>query len=167
MGWSQILFGTLLVVALLALGAFYIWRQVRLLRRLRDRQDIPSEEDTFLRGQARRRLIGSVLMLFLATLMGAALITLEPQAQQLASDREQFTPENAPPFTPEQKTFLHWWGGLWIAILIVLLVVVIVAGADAWATRRFARRAYQKLQADRRAMIERQVARLREERNGH
>jgi hypothetical protein len=166
-GWSQILFGTLLVVALVALGGFYIWRQVRLLRRLRLRLDIPSEEDDFLRGQARRRLLGSALMLVLAGLLAFVLTTLEPPAQRLAEQREPFTADNAPPFTPEQESFLRWWGGLWVVILVVLLAVVVVAGIDAWATRSFARRAFRKLQDDRRAMIERQVARLRQERNGH
>ena len=49
----------------------------------------------------------------------------------------------------------------------MLLTVLALAAVDLFSTRSYARQAYRKLQADRRAMIERQVTRLRGERNGH
>jgi hypothetical protein len=165
--WEQIVFGALLVVVLLGVAGFYGWRQVALLRRLRLRQDIPSEEDDYLRRQAWRRLINSGLMVLLAGMLAFVLVTLEGPVGKVAKEREAYTAENAPPFTPAEKDLLHVWGGLYVAILLVLLAVLFVAGADLWSTRRYARKAYRKLQADRRAMIERQLLRMRQERNGH
>ncbi len=167
MDWPIIISGGLLVAVLLGVAGFYAWRQVRLLRRLGPRQDLPSEEDAYLRSQAWRRLLNSGLMVVLAGLLAYNLVFVEGRVQQVAEQREGFTAENAPEFTPQERHLLHIWGGLQIATLLLLLVVLLLAAVDLFATRRYARRAYRKLQADRRAMIERQVIRLRQERNGH
>lgn len=164
---SQIITGTLLILGLVALAGFYAYRQLRLLWRLRQRVDLPSEEDDFYRKQARRRLINSGLMVMMAGLMVALMATLEGPAQELANRREQFTQEDAPPLTEQEKSLMRAYGGVVIALLVVLFVILFVAGLDVVATRRYARRQYRKLESDRRAMIERQVARLRSQRNGH
>ena len=71
-----------------------------------------------------------------------------------------------PDFTPEEKDFLHLWGGLWIAILLLLMAIIFLAAWDLWAIRLYSVREHRKIQADRRAMIERQAARMRRQRNG-
>jgi ABC-type Fe3+ transport system permease subunit len=167
LGLGVVVFGALLVVLLLAVAGFYAWRQVLLLRRLRRREDLPSEEDSFLRRQAWRRLINSGLMVVLAGLLAFSLVHLEGRVGKVAQEREHFTKENAPAFTEQEKELLRAWGWLQVAILLVLLTVLFLAAVDLFSTRRYARRAFRKLQADRRAMIERQATRLREERNGH
>jgi hypothetical protein len=53
-----------------------------------------------------------------------------------------------------------------VALLVVLLAVVVLAALDLLAIRRWGLRQFRKLQADRRAMIERQASRLRQGRNG-
>jgi hypothetical protein len=45
--------------------------------------------------------------------------------------------------------------------------MIYVALMDIWAVRRFGLRQTRQLQADRRAMLERQIALMRTERNGH
>ena len=68
---------------------------------------------------------------------------------------------------PTSSTFLvRVWVGQWIAVLLVMLVVLVLAALDLWATRRFAFRQYRKINDDRRAMIRRQVNRMREQKNG-
>jgi hypothetical protein len=166
-GWNVIISGVLLIAVLLGVAGFYACRQVLLLRRLRQRQDLPSEEDVFLRRQAWRRLINSGLMVVLAGLLAFTLVYFEGPAQEVVEAREGMPAENAPPLTPQQEHVVKVWGGLYIAILLLLLAVLFLAAVDLFSTRRYAREAYRKLQADRRAMIERQVIRLRQERNGH
>jgi hypothetical protein len=156
--WPQIVFGGLLVAVLLFLSLFYAWRQVRALRELRARPNLPAEEVHYEHGKAWRRLINCGLTLVLAGLLAMALLYLEAPAQALA-DR----PPGSPPFTADQRDFVRLWGWNWIVILLVLLLVVALAGVDVWATHRYGLRQLRQLQADRRAMIERQVARLREE----
>jgi hypothetical protein len=72
-----------------------------------------------------------------------------------------------PLLTPDERFFLRIYGGAWIGILLALLALVLLAAVDVWSTRRYGLRAQRKIQDDRRAMIARQVARLRQERNGH
>ena len=162
MGWTQGIFGALLVAVLLFVSVFYAWRQARALAGLRRRPDLPADESEHQRRQAWRRLVGSGLLLLLAGLLAGALVYLEAPAQRLA---DLDVPDTSA-YTPEQRAFLRLYGGWWITLLLVLLAVILLAGLDLWATYRWGVRQHRKLQADRRAMVERQVARLREGRDG-
>jgi hypothetical protein len=166
-GWPQIVSGACLVSALMSLSLYYGYRQVRALRRLK-LVDLPREEDRYYRAQARRRLVGSGLMFVMAWLLTAVMLYLEEPAQQLADQRDaQEAAGDESPLTPAERSFLRIYGGAWIGILLALLALVLLAAVDVWSTRRYGLRAQRKIRDDRRAMIERQVARLRQERNGH
>ncbi|HZY91006.1 MAG TPA: hypothetical protein VFE78_39655 [Gemmataceae bacterium] len=169
MGWPQIIFGAVLVAALLFLALYYGWRQVVVLRRLRRNPDVPcGDERRYQHRQAVGRLVNSVLLLVLAALLTGIMAYLETPTQQLVRQHDEAVAGGqAPPeLTPEQRRLVRVWGGLWVALLVVLLAVVMLAALDLWAIRRWGLRQYRKLQADRRAMIERQAARLRHGRNG-
>src|SRR5206468_3992140 len=115
----------------------------------------------------KRRLAGSVLMAVFAGLLAGSLTFLEDPAGRLAEEGEAAREHGQQPvLDPEQKQFIHFYGGYWIVMLLVLLALVALAAFDLLATRRFGLRQYRKIQTDRRAMIERQAARLRQERNG-
>jgi hypothetical protein len=166
-GWSQIIFGAALVVVLLALSFYFGWRQLQALRALRRKPDLPREEARHELVKAWRRLISCALTLILAGLLATLMLFFEDTAQRFAEERLALPDNQRTIFNPQEKTFIRVYTGTWIALLLVLLVVVLLAAIDLWATRRHGLRAYRKLQADRRAMIERQVIRLRQERNGH
>jgi hypothetical protein len=168
---NQLVTGFVLVVAVLALALYYAWRQ---LKSLRQPSEPGSPEDRYRRAQIRRRLISSALMLVLAAQLAGALIFLEDRAQQQGrradarAEVRQRGGEAQP--TVEERNFARLYGAYWLATLVVLLVIVMLALADLWATRRFAVQAHRQLQADRREMIDREIARLRQEkqeRNGH
>jgi hypothetical protein len=162
---SEIVFGGLLVVALVVLSLVVGWRQIITLRRLGASADTPDEERLYERRKAIRRIISSALTLVLAVLLGYLVASFDSTAGQALRERQQ----NADPAagaTDQQKYLIRLWGVPAIATLLVLLVVLVLAGLDLWATRRFARSQYSKIAGDRRAMIQRQVNRLRQERNG-
>jgi hypothetical protein len=163
--WSEIVFGSALAGGILALAVFIGWRQVVLLRKLRG-QSLPEDEMRWESRKAWRRLVSAGLLLVIAALLGSLVGFYEPEAQRLADERAAVG-SDGPPMTEEQKTFVRLWGGLVIALLLVLLALVALAGVDLWATRLYGLRQFRKLQADRRAMIERQAMRLRQDRNGH
>lgn len=168
MGWTQIIFGSLLVVALLFLSLWYGVRQVAALRRPRPLEEMPLDEWRYQRSQAWRRLITSVLLLALGLMLIGALIYLETPAQNLADERAAMEKEgDASPLNPEQRGFARLYGFFWLIFLLVLMAVVFLAAVDFWATRRYGLRQHRKIIADRRAMIEREASRLRQERNGH
>lgn len=156
MNVTQILFGSLLVAVLIGLAGYYGWRQLRVLRQPADPAD---EMLTYQRRQARLRLFGAGLMTLLALLLAGALLFLEEAAQELA-DRGPIEAE-----APRHRDFVNFYTIYWIIFLIVLLLFLVVASLDFWHTRNFARRQYQRLQADRRAMIEQQAAKLRAGKN--
>jgi hypothetical protein len=157
--WSQIVFGVVLVLLLLGLASFSAWRAVPVLRRA---GEVQGEEGVFQRRQAWRRLASSVLMLLLAVLLVGALLFLEGPAQQLADRVDAEGPQAAE--GPEQKAFGNFYGYYWLVFLLLLLGLVLLAGFDLWAVRRFGRRALRRIQDDRRAMIARQSALLRQRR---
>jgi hypothetical protein len=139
---------------------------VQALRRLRFADAMPEEELHYERGKARRRLFSCALTLLLAVLLVALLTFLEGPAQQIADHRAAQAADEAPAWAPGQVQLVRIWGWTWLVFLVVLMIVVLLAAVDLWATRRFALRQYRKIAQDRRAMIERQANRLRQERNG-
>lgn len=168
MDWTEIIFGAVLVLVLFLLAVLYGVRQIAFLRRPGESEAMPLEERTYLLGRARRRLVMSVLLLLLGIMLAGALVSLEVPAGQLANEREaQKQQGDETPLNPEQRLLARWFAGYWIVFLLVLMAVVFLAAFDVWATRRYGLRQHRKLMADRRAMIEREVARLRQERNGH
>jgi hypothetical protein len=164
-GWPQLIFGAVLVVALLGLSIVYFLRQRRALRELRQTPDLPPDERDFRRGQARRRLVSSTLMLLLAAMLLVLLVFFENPAQRLADERAG--QPDATPLTAAQRLFVQSYGGLVIVLLLVLLALMVLAALDFWATRDYARREQRKLRDERRAMIQDELARLRQQRNGH
>jgi hypothetical protein len=67
---------------------------------------------------------------------------------------------------PQDKQFSRVFGGYWVAALLVLGVIVTIAGVDLFATRRYGLRQLRRIQDDRRAMIQRNLDRYRQERDG-
>lgn len=163
MSWHQIVFGVALVVVLLVLAVFYAWRQILLLRRV---PNSGSDESRFQRSLAVRRLVNSGLMVVLALLLAGALVFLEQPAQDLADqqDARELAGKDTK-LAGAEKEFARAYSIYWIAFLLVFLAVVVLAGADLVAIRRYAVEQFRKLREDRRAMIERETARLREERS--
>jgi hypothetical protein len=166
--WSEIIFGAVLVVVLLFVAVLYGVRQIVSLCQLRAAEEMGLEERAYLHGRARRRLVMSLLLLVLGVIFTAALAYLETPAQQLAEQREaQEQQGDSAPLSAEQRPFARLYLSFWIVFLLILMVVVLLAAVDLWATRRYGLRQHRKLIADHRAMIEREIARYRQERNGH
>ena len=69
--------------------------------------------------------------------------------------------------TPAEEEFTRIYAIYWGIVLLLLLAIVILAGIDFFAIRRFGLRHYRQIQADRRAMIEGELSRIRSQRNGH
>jgi hypothetical protein len=162
--WSEIIFGSLLVVVLLALALAYGRRQWLALRRLRD-DSLPDEELRYERRKAKRRLASCALLLVMGVLLVVHLAVFGDRAQQMADELARQGQAGAGDLTPEDKLFLRLWGGTLIAFLLALLGALALAGLDLMETRRYGLRQYRKLQAERRAMIQRQTTRLRAERD--
>lgn len=168
MGWLQILTGLFLVLVLLALAIGFAWRQLAILRELRQDPYLPEEEGRYERGLAYRRLVSCALLLLLALLLLGALAFLEDPAQRLADETKARRDQGLErELSPDEKLFLRVYSWYWIVFLLILLAVVVLAAFDLWAVRRYGRQQHRRIQDDRRAMIEDELGRMRQQRNGH
>jgi hypothetical protein len=166
-GWTQIIYGVVLILVLLFVAVLYTVRQVAALRRLRAAEEMALEERAYLHGRAWRRLVTSLLLFLLGVMLAAALVYLEAPAQRLAEEQAAKEQQgDTTPLAPEQREFARFYAWFWIFFLLILMAVVFLAALDYWATRRYGIRQHRKIIDDRRAMIEREVSRLRQERNG-
>jgi hypothetical protein len=160
---SQIVFGVLLIIVLLGMAGFFGWRQLLTLRGLRTADNVSDQDRRYMSRQAWRRLTCSVIMVVLAGML-AMHYTLEPAANELAQKKEV---NPAHEFTAAEEQFTRTYAVYWGIVLLLLLTIIILAGIDFFAIRRFGLRHYRQIQADRRAMIEGELSRIRSQRNGH
>ena len=157
------------VIALLSLGGYYGWKQVRTLRRLRRQPELPAEDRRYHFSQAWVRLVCCGLMVLMAAMIGGSyLFGLEKKADQLAQDQDVQPAEGEhPPPDAEQKQFVKLYARLWGAVLVVVMLMLFLAAYDIWAIRRYALRHHRQIQVDRREMIEKELSLFRTQRNGH
>ena len=96
--------------------------------------------------------------------MLAAHFKLEPGAIDMANKRAA---DPAYQFNAEEIQFRQMYAIYWVIVLLLLLAIILLAAVDFMAIRRFGLRHFRQIQADRRAMIEGELARIRSQRNGH
>jgi hypothetical protein len=156
-----------LVAILLFVAGIYTRKQIRTLRRTTPEYEMLPDERRFLRSQAWRRLINSGVMFVLAILMSGA-VGLNQRADELGDRRAKLRQAEglAGKMNDEDRQFSRFYSGYWIACLMMLGVILAVAGIDLMATRRYAMKKMRQIQIDRRAMLQRQLERYREERGG-
>src|SRR5262249_49402384 len=158
-------FAAIIVIALLSLGGYYGWKQVRALRHLRGQRDLPPPDRRYHYTQASLRLVSCALLVILASLIGGSyLLGMEKAADQIVQPADGEKPElNA----EQKKEFLNKYTTLWSAALVVLMLLLLLAAYDLWAIRRYGLRHHRQIQADRQAMIEQEISIIRTQRNGH
>jgi uncharacterized membrane protein YjgN (DUF898 family) len=156
-GFSEALFGILLVVVLLTVAGIFAWRQFKTRRFVARERSLPPEERGYLIRQTRRRLICSVLMvLFAAFLVGWYFIESNLPELKPAADHEAGTGH------PLVELVAYYW----ITALLVLFGIFALAGMDFFATARYGMHQRKLLEIERRAALELEAARLRRDRNG-
>jgi uncharacterized BrkB/YihY/UPF0761 family membrane protein len=144
-----------LIALVVAVAGFFLWRQFALLRTLRHEEGLAGAERHYLRQQARRRLLNSILMLLFAGLLvgGFFLFPPEPTALEAPAEPDEIAKESIRLFT-----------AYWILALLVLLAILALAVVDLWATARFGFQHQKQLEQDRRAMLVEEARRLRRRR---
>ncbi len=155
MGVALLLAGVLAAIAVIS--SRY---QLRNLARLRGSQAMASDDRRYLRGQCRRRLLNSVLLLVLAGgLAGAFLSGGMAELGRIAADNQQ-NPPNA--ISDDDKELVRFWAYYWIAFLILLFIVVSIAIADYAATTLYGRQQLRRIQHEQSNLLERDLAMYRQ-----
>jgi hypothetical protein len=155
-----------LVIGVIGLAGYFAWQQRRAMRRLKQMDNLHPEERHYQRLHAGRVLICCILMILVAGMVGGwYAFGLDNEAAQLSRQAAgQAENEHLDPSQQRSLTFITFY---WIVAILFVLGMIYVALMDIWAVRRFGLRQTRQLQADRRAMLERQIALMRTERNGH
>jgi hypothetical protein len=153
----ELIIGILLVAALLGLGGYFAWRQFQIRRTVAQDRAMPSQERGYLILQTRRRLVCSVLMiLFAGLLIGWYFIESNLPDLKLAAEQE---PAKTHPLLELLTLY-------WIIALLVLFGILTLAGMDFFATARYAMHQKRLLDSERRATLQAETDRLRNQRNG-
>jgi len=163
----QVVFGIALILLLLTMAIFFAWRQGQTLRGLQQASDQDQEERRYLRSQAWRRLVCSALMVILAVLLGASFFLEEPASRLVREGESNQQQGIKRPLHGEEQRFFTLYQQFWGVACFVLFLIIVIAGVDYMAIRRYGSRQYRQIQADRKAMIQSELARLRSQRNGH
>jgi hypothetical protein len=162
----QYLWLAVLVVGVAGAAVVFAFRQIQTLRGVRQQPEMGADEVRYLTRRSYARLVGSALLLVLAVLLAGlhffhildrldALVAAGPQAK---AEGKQLTPEEH-----DFVNFAYTYVGV---IALVVLLLLVGSFFDTLATRRYGMRQRKRIRDDRRAMLEEQLARLREEREG-
>jgi hypothetical protein len=161
-------FGLLLAGILLGLGLGTGLRQRRTLRRLREERYMPSDERAYLRGQVRRRLVTSGVLVVLGGMIGGAYLSgMEARADEIAGRQKKAeerkvanpdAPAEHPPPDDADRAFTKFYTWYWIAVLVLVFVVVCLAVLDFWHTRRYWMAQYKRIKEDHETKLRRDLA---------
>ncbi len=150
----------LFAVLLFGLGIYSIRSQTAQLRQLKAGPQLASDDRSYLKRRAYRRLVNALLLMVLAGMLaGTYLSGLEERINAIAADQKQDG------LTPEEKQIAWFWGYYWMIILILIFLVVASAIVDLWATRRYAHAQLRRLREDHHALLDRDLALYRQQRN--
>jgi hypothetical protein len=161
-----------IVLMLVSLAIYFARHQWQTLRSLRDRDNVDQspEDRAYYLAQAWRRLIGCAFMLaFAGMLAGWYVFGLNQQAETLRQQGHQAALQDEPTgeFNDDQRQVFRLVTGYWIVAILLLMAMIALACTDLWAIRRYGMRHLRRIQSDRKAAIDKEIAAYRSRRNGH
>jgi heme A synthase len=152
--------GLLLATALVLVGALTVVRQRRALRALADEPFVADEDRRYRRGQARRRMVTSGLLVVIGGMIaGHYLSGMDARMDAIGAPPREGEPD---PRADADKQFTKFVGFYWIGIMGLVFVAVCFAVVDFWATRKYWMARYKELKADHEAKLQRDLAVFRQ-----
>jgi hypothetical protein len=154
-----VLVGWMLAAVLIALGVGTVHRQRRTARRLREDRFLPSDDRAYLRGQVRRRvLISAMLIVVGGMIMGYYASGMDARLDAIGDRKRAADPDRSPEEDEADKADAKQVGYYWIGILGLLFGAVLVAVVDFWATRRYWMAQYRRIKTDHDTKLQRDLA---------
>jgi uncharacterized membrane protein SpoIIM required for sporulation len=165
---SESLWAAVIFAGTIGLAGYFARQQLRALKRLRQAESIHPEERRYQRLHAGRVFVCCLLMLLVAGMVGGwYVLGLDAKYDELRQQASTQADNPQQRLDPDQERWLTFFAFYWIVVILFALGMMYIGLMDYWAVRRFSLRQTRQLQADRRAMLERQIALMRTERNGH
>jgi hypothetical protein len=160
-----VIVGLFLAAALVLAGAFTAQRQRRALRALAEESFVADADRAYRRGQARRRMATSALLVLIGGLIGFYYLSGMDARMDAIPERKAAQPAGGEP-DPEvesDRQFAKLVGFYWIGIMGLVFVAVCLAVFDFWATRTYWMARYKELKADHEAKLQRDLAVFRQQ----
>lgn len=145
--------GYLFAAFLLLLGVGAGARQLVTLARVRTQLYMADEDRRYYRGQARRRLLASGLLVVIGGMIAFYYLSGMDRRMDEVGARAQGAPA-----AEEDKEFTRRVGMYWIAVILLLGVAVAVAVVDFIATRKYWMARYREIKADHETKLQRDLA---------
>lgn len=162
----ELFWAGVIVAILLCFSGIFAWRQIQTLRWLGRKDNVSPEDRLYFRRRSYRRLCGCLLTAVLAGLfVGLFAFGIMQELDRLV-DAAQGAQAEGRSLSPDDEAFLAYGLRYVCAIGAVVMGLLAVAFVDLLATRKFGIRHRKRIQDDRRAMLQRQLPLLRQERNG-
>jgi hypothetical protein len=156
---AQMVVALCLAGPLVFLGLFSGWQQIRGLTELRSRKIVPGDEAAYLRGRYRRRLVVGVLLVLIGGLIaGAFLSGMEARADAMGEKKAADAEGEKKQLTPDEKQFLQWYGGYWIAVASLTLALIGFAVIDGLASRKYWLKLYREMRDEHNTQLRRDLA---------
>jgi UPF0716 family protein affecting phage T7 exclusion len=159
-----VVLGLTIAVLLVVFGVAAGLRQFRTLRRARDEPYMPDEDRRYFRGQARRRLVASALLLVIASMIAGYYLSGMDARMDAIPERNkagQAAPDD--PQAEADKEFTRFVGVYWIVVIVLLGLVVGVAVIDFWATRKYWMARYKEMKEEYDTKLQRDLAVYRQQ----
>jgi uncharacterized protein YneF (UPF0154 family) len=158
--------GLILAAGLVLVGVFTAVRQRRALEALKDEPFLPDEDRAYRRGQAKRRLATSGLLVVIGGMIGGYYLSGMDARMDAIPERNRVgaPPEGEPdPQAEADKQFTKFVGFYWIGVMLLVFAAVCLAVVDFWATRKYWMARYKELKADHEAKLQRDLAVFRQQ----
>ena len=154
---AQTTTGSILAGGLILFGFVAALAQLRGFRRLNATAILPNDDRSYFRKRYLRRLLTCCILVAIGGMIGGAYLSgMEQRVEGLKPDPN--APVEMPKLDPENKQFVQFWGGFWIAVVALVFAVVGLAFADALATRRYAMLQYRTIREDHEVKLRRDLA---------
>lgn len=162
----EVILGGILAVVLVGLAGYFTRMQLKTLAGLRDPTALGVEDRLYLRKQVNRRLVCCFLMVVFAGMLVGWFFLEEhlgrPPNQDELDRRALARPTELFEHKGNAQT-LRAITVYWAAALMVLFAMLLLAAMDLMATARFGLRHHRQLEAERKAVLEDEVARWKKQ----
>jgi len=150
--------GLIFAVVLVVLGTGGGSRQLRTLRRVQSEPYLPEVDRAYFRGQGRRRLVASGLLVVIGLMIAFYYLSgMDARMDELGARQKELPPAE------EDKRFARLVGIYWIVVILLLGGTVSVAMIDFWATRVYWMARYREIKSDHDTKLQRDLAVYRQQ----
>ena len=158
--------GLIVATGVILVGVLAALRQKRALSAIADEQFLADEDRRYRRGQARRRLATSGLLVVIGGMIGGYYLSgMDARMDAIAAGNKIAAPQEGEPDPQAEadKRFTKLVGFYWIGVMGLVFVAVCLAVFDFWATRKYWMARYKELKADHDTKLQRDLAVYRQQ----